>query len=143
MKDDSGFFTFRQSYLRGERFKTPKRELNRYLYLGKNGETDYQFGPAVSLEQVGAFISNDSGLEYPVNGILHTPLGDIWMAPKGDSAHELVLITGDGPKSIYESPYEFHKGGFDGPDFHEGYIPNTMFTSLTDQPEMAYIQPGW
>jgi hypothetical protein len=152
MKDDGDFFTFRQSYQRGERFKNPKRELNRYLYLGKDGEMDYQFGPAMSLEQVGAFISKDSGLEYPVNGILHTPRGDIWMAPKGDPAHELVLMTGDGPKSIYEAPYEYRLGGFDGPvigegfvemNCHEGYSPNTPFTSLKDQPEMAYIQPGW
>lgn len=152
MLDDSGFFTFRQSYLRGERFKMPKRELNRYLYVGRDGSMDYQFGPAVTLEQVGAFISEKSGLEYPVNGLLHTPLGDIWMSPAGNSNHELVLMTGDGPKSIYEAPYEFRKGSFDGPvigegflemNCHEGYVPGTMFTSLEGQPEMAYIQPGW
>ena len=152
MKDDGDFFTFRQSYQRGERFKTPRRELNRYLFLGKDGAVDYQFGPAVSLEQVGAFISDKSGLEYPVNGILHTPRGDIWLSPKGDPAHELVLMTGEGPKSIYEAPYEYRLGGFDGPiigegfiemNCHEGYTPNTLFTGLKDQPEMAYIQPGW
>lgn len=152
MKNDGDFFTFRQSYLRGERFKTPKREINRYLYLSKNGGCDYRFGDSFSLEQVGGWTSAGSGLEYPIHCILHTPKGDIWMSPKGNPEHELILQTGEGPKSIYEAPYEFRIGGFDGEvigegfvemNCHEGYTPNTLFTSLENQPNMPYIQPGW
>lgn len=109
MKDDGDFFTFRQTYLRGPRFKEPKRELNRFLYLSHEGGCDYQFGLSFSLEQVGAWISPDSNLEYPTDCILHTSKGDIWMSPNGGPAHELLLMTGAVPRSIYEDGFEYRK----------------------------------
>lgn len=152
MKDDGDFFTFRQSYARGPRFKEPQRGINRWLYLRKSGGNDLQFGPAFSIEQCGSWTSEKSGLQYPVNCIMDSPLGKIWMNPKGSPEHELILLTGKGPAAIYEAPFEFRQGGPEGPVVgdgfvemmcHDGFTPDTKFTSLKDQLDLGYTQPGW
>ena len=63
-----------------------------------------------------------------------------------------VLAPGYVPVSCYEVPLEFHKNGPEGEIVGEGFgeamsliafAENSPITSLPNQPDQAYTQPGW
>lgn len=147
---DGDMFTYRQNYGHTPgRFSDPNRDLNRWMLLKKKGGMDIRLGrDGLSYEILETWTSPHSGLTFPVKFLLDTPLGRLWVNVKGFYDQELQLHIG----SMYEVPFEFHKDGPDGEIIGEGFgeamclmafAENTPLTSLKDQPEMAYIQPGW
>ena len=79
---------------------------------------------------------------------MDTPIGRLWVNVKGFYGQELQLHIG----SMYEVPLEFRKNGPEGEVIGEGFgeamslvafAENSPLTSLANQPDQGYTQPGW
>lgn len=145
--NNGDMFTCRQNYATPD-FSTPERDQNHWLYMRKSGGMDIKLGPAFTFEVNESWKSPKSGMSFPIYSILNTPVGKFWINPKGFPDQEITNPLGN----TYEVLFEFHEGGPTGPIVGEGYvelmnvasyIPGTPFTSLKDQPDLAYRQPGW
>lgn len=142
-------FTYRQNYgPTSGRFSDPKRDINRWMYLSKKGGMDIRLGKeGFSYEIIETWLSPETGLTFPVKFIMDTPEGRYWVNVKGFYEQELHLHIG----SMYEVPFEFRDspdGEIVGEGFGEAmclvaFAENTPMTSLANQPDQGYTQPGW
>ena len=143
-------FTYRQNYgWTNGRFSDPKRDINRWMYLARQGGMDVRLGKdAFSYEIMETWESPQTGLVFPVKFLMDTPIGRLWVNVKGFYGQELQLHIG----SMYEVPLEFRKNGPEGEVIGEGFgeamslvafAENSPLTSLANQPDQGYTQPGW
>lgn len=83
---------------------------NRFNIVRPDGSVQYWMGPAFSFEPQRGWKSPVTGVEYPLYGLMKTPVGNFWTEPVVDVAEAQLLNGG-----MWEGAARLRKDGPDGP----------------------------
>jgi predicted secreted hydrolase len=88
----------------------PEDSANRFNVVNPDGRMQYFMGPAFVYEPKKMWKSPFTGVEYPVYGLMTTPVGKFYCEPVADNAEAQLLNGG-----MWEGAVRLRKDGPDGP----------------------------
>ena len=88
----------------------PEDSANRFNVIYPDGRVQYFMGPAFTYQPTKAWKSPVTGVEYPVYGVITTPLGKFYCEPVVENAEAQLLNGG-----MWEGAARLRKDGPEGP----------------------------
>ncbi|WP_425049429.1 lipocalin-like domain-containing protein [Psychromarinibacter sp. S121] len=116
--DDGTAFTWRQ-YYRGNDWKDYDPGMTRFMVIHPDNTVEYAFGPSFVYTPSELWTSPMTGVTYPWNGVMTTPLGEFYFGPAFKEQESPGNVPGT---AFIEGVGHIRTDGPDGPIVGTGFV---------------------